>query len=204
MKTRWKFLREGMKSENGDCRWKKNEWKHYDGELSMCNSGFHCSKKIKDAFSYIQGEVLVKVQVKGKSVVQNDKEVWSDMRVVKAWKWEKKDSIALTIFSAKLCLSNFETEYPEDKRPRLAIEAAKKYLDNPTEENRSAVQSAESAAESAESAARSAASARSAARSAAWSAAWSARSARSAARSAAVKKISTWMDEHVKKLEETT
>ena len=30
MKTRWKFLREGMKSENGDCTWEKNEWKHYD------------------------------------------------------------------------------------------------------------------------------------------------------------------------------
>jgi len=169
MKTRWKFLREGMKSENGDCRWKKNEWKHYDGELSMCNSGFHCSKKIKDAFSYIQGEVLVKVQVKGKSVVQNDKEVWSDMRVVKAWKWEKKDSIALAIFSAELCLSNFETEYPEDKRPRLAIEAAKKYLDNPTEENRSA---AWSAAEAARSAAWSA-----------WSAAWSAARSAASARS---------------------
>ena len=171
MKTRWKFLKEGMKSENGDCSWKKNEWKHYVGELSMCNSGFRCSKKIKDAFSYIQGEVLVEVQVKGKSGVKDDKEVWSDMRVVKAWKWQKKDSIALAVFAAKLCLKNFETEYPEDKRPRLAIEAAMKYIDNPTEENRSAAASAASAAWSAEE-----------------SAAWSARSAVwSAARSKELK-----------------
>ena len=77
----------------------------------------------------------------------------------------KKQRIQYAIFAAELVLDNFERRYPEDKRPRLAIEAAKKAIKNNTKQNRSA---AWSAAESA------------------WSAAWSARSAaESAAESAA-------------------
>ena len=206
-KTRWKFLREvggKIKSDKGDCTWEIGEWKKED-KVDMCNKGFHCSKKIIEAFSYVQGEILAKVEVNGESDRQEDKEVYSDMRIVKLWKWDKKDSVALSIFASELCLENYEKLYPEDRRPREAINAAKKVMENDTEENRSAAENAaESAAENAGSAAESARSARSAAENAgsaaenAWSAArsaesaarsaesaaWSAGSARSAARSA--------------------
>ena len=123
----------------------------------------------------------------------------------------KKQSVGLAIFSARLCLDIFEKEYPEDDRPRKAIEAAEAYLKNPCEKTKSAARSAAgsaadaaarsaaeyaaryaagSAADAAWSAARSAADAAwyaagSAARSAAGSADSAARSARSAAGSAA-------------------
>ena len=88
---------------------------------------------------------------------------------------------------AESTLINYESKYPDDKRPRLAIEAKRKWLQGEIsdEELDAAESAARSAAQSAaESAARSAAwSARSAARSAAQSAAESA--AESAARSAA-------------------
>jgi len=193
MIKRYKFLKKNLKSERRDCKWKLGEWQHYKGKLKMCKAGFHCSKTKYHAFSYVQGAILAEVEVKGKSIKEKDKECWSDMRIIRAWKWQEKDSIALAIFSAELCLDNFEKVYPDDKRPREAIEAAKKYLDNPTEENRSAAWSAAQSA--AWSAAQSAQSAESAALSAAWSAesaAWSAvasaaqsaQSAQSAARSA--------------------
>jgi hypothetical protein len=75
-----------------------------------------------------------------------------------------KQQIKYTIYAAELVIKNYEDKYPEDKRPREAIEAAKAYMERPTEENKSAAWSA----------AWSAASAESAARSAAWSAAASA------------------------------
>jgi hypothetical protein len=107
---------------------------------------------------------------------------------------------------AEYVLKNYESLYPDDKRPRQAIEAARKCITDKSEAAksaaksaaRSAARSATWSAESAESAARSAAwsagsagsaawSAESAARSAAWSAgsaawsaAWSAESAESA------------------------
>ena len=152
MKTRWKFLNlenNKIKSANGDCTWKLKEWKHED-KLDMCNHGFHCSKKIYEAFDYVQGEILAKVEVKGKFESQDDKEVYTDMRLLKTYKWQKKDSVALSIYAAELCLKNYEKVYPNDKRPREAIEAAKKWLKNPTPENESAAESAAwSAAESA-------------------------------------------------------
>ena len=97
----------------------------------------------------------------------------------------KPQAVAYSIFCAEQCIDEYEKAY-SDKGPRQAIEAAKRWLVSPTEENRSAAESAacsaESAAWSARSAAWSAESAAWSARSAAWSAA---RSARSAAESAA-------------------
>jgi hypothetical protein len=191
MEIRYKFLRDNLKSENGNCKWVIGKWKKLKGEPKLCENGFHCSKTKYQAFSYIQGELLAEVEVRGKSDISDDKECWSEMRLIKVWKWQKKDSVALAIYSAEQYLKNFESKYPNDKRPRKAIQATKKWLKNPTKENESAAESAaRSAAWSARSAARSARSAARSAESAAWSAAWSAAasaawSARSAAASAA-------------------
>jgi len=105
----------------------------------------------------------------------------------------KKQAVRVAVFSARLCLPEFEKEFPDDNRPRKAIEAAEAYIKNPCKKTIEAAEStaAWSAAWSAESAARSAArSAAWSAESAAWLAAKSAESAaRSAARSAAWSKI---------------
>jgi len=228
MKKLYKFLRTDLKSHYGDCTWKVGEWKHED-EVKLCSTGFHASDTPLQALGYVPGEILSVVEVKGKSKIENDKSAWSDMRVVKAYLWQKKDSVAFSIYAAELCIENFEKIYPDDKRPREAIEAAKKWLIDPSPENESAASSASSAAWVAESAARSAAweaesaesawSAESAARSArsaalsvwvaeaAWSAASSASSVESAARSASsagkdlIKKIDAWFIKRIKVLE---
>ena len=191
---KYKFIRKGFKSENGNIKWKIGKWQKPIKDLVLCERGYHCSKTIYQAFSYVQGEILCQVECKGKKLKDTDKEVWENQRIVRAWKWTKKDSVLLSIYAAELCIDNFEKEYPEDKRPREAIEAAKKFLKYPTAAKRFAARSAAgSAAESA------AASARSAAESAAESAVWS---AWSAAESAVIKNISEWMDNRLKVLKE--
>ena len=213
MSKRYKFLKlknNKLESSSGNEIWSVGKWEKFDGELKMCESGFHCSKDKYNAFSYVQGEILAEVEVKGKSIKEKNKEVWSEMRLVKLWKWQKKDSVALSIFSAELCLNNFEKVYPDDKRPREAIEAAKRWLKEPIEANKLAAWSAaesvesvatESVAESAKSAWLAAWSAWSAAWSAAesvesaesaWSAAWSAME--STVKSATIKKIQNWIN----------
>jgi hypothetical protein len=142
----WKFLRTGFKSENGNLKWKMNKWNKVDGYLSICCWGLHCSKEPYQAFSFVQGEILAKVECRGKSIIQEDKECWEEQRVVKAYKWTKKDSVELAIFSAKLVLPIFEKKYPDDKRPRQAIEAAVKYLKNPTKKTQLAADAAADAA----------------------------------------------------------
>ena len=162
----FKFVRTGLKSEYNGFQWEIGKW-----EKTSCTElchGFNCSGRIIDAFSYVQGEILCEVEAKGKHFNGDDKSTWQEMRIIKAWNWTKKDSVALSIFAAELVLRNFESLFPDDDRQRKAIDAAKKYLDNPTEKNRDAARSAESAAWSAE------------------SAAWS-------ARSATLDKIETWI-----------
>ncbi len=162
-------------------KFRKGKW-YKEDDIEICERGFHCSKNLVDAIGYVTPGWVAKVEVRGESQTQDDKEVWSEMRIVEWYKWTKKDSVSLAIYSAELVLKNYEKKY-KDKAPREAIEAAKKVLKNDTRKNQAA---AGSAAGSAESAARSAArSARSAARSAAWSARSAAESAAGSARSAA-------------------
>jgi len=172
MMTLYKALSMGLNSYHGTKKWKVGKWYGVKGELGMCSNGLHASEKILDAMSYVPMECLARVEVRGDSLKQDDKQCWSEMRIIRAWKWEKNDSVALAIYAAEMVLKNFEKKYPKDKRPREAIQAAKKWLKDPTEENRGA------------------------ARSAAWSA------ARGAAWSAAKNKIEGWVKRRISKLEE--
>jgi hypothetical protein len=175
----WKSFKANMKSVSGNINWELDKWFTTKGKIKACENGFHASDRLVDAFQYISPEVIAKVEVKGDFKQENDKVCYQKMRIVKAYIWTQMDSIALSIYCASLSLKVFEKLYPNDSRPRNAIDAATVVLSNPTDENKSAARSAESAAESAAWSA-----ARSAARSAAWSAESAAWSAESAARSA--------------------
>ena len=99
---------------------------------------------------------------------------------------KKNQSVRLAIHFAEVSLANWKNE--SDQRPALAIQAAKTWLDDPTEENQAAAKAAAWAVMATEEAAWAVAeeAAGAAARSAAWSAAWSAEAAaRAAARAAA-------------------
>ena len=184
VKTLWKFLRVGLKSEYGKCEWQIGTWKKESG-LSICNRGFHGSERIIDALSYVKGEVLALTEVRGESVVQADKQCWSEMRVVKAYEWPKEESVKLAIFSAELVIDIYEKQYPNDDRPRKAIEAAKAYLKDPSDAAAYAANAAAYGAYAANAAAYAANAAANAANAAAYGAAYAANAAANAANAAA-------------------
>jgi hypothetical protein len=209
--TRYKFMLDGFKSTRGNHTWEIGKWYKTDGDLELCQKGFHCSKGIYQAFSYVQGSILTKVEVRGKHLDEKDKEVWEEMRVTKAWKWTKKDSVLFSIYAARLVLDIYEKQYPDDDRSRKAIEAAETYIKNPTEENKAAAyaaaHAARAAAYAAAHAARAAADAAAyaayaAARAAADAAYAAARAAAYAADAAVYKKLDKWMNKHLTELEE--
>ncbi len=137
MKTKklWKTLNSGLRSEHGDCTWKIGEWKKIREPLVMCKCGFHASENVIDAFFYVQPCIVSQVEVRGEHLEQKDKQCWSEMRIVRAWEWTKEDSVKLAIFAAELVLSIFEKKYPDDKRPRAAISAAREWLKDPSAAN---------------------------------------------------------------------
>ena len=65
---------------------------------------------------------------------------WANWLIVRLLK--RADKIRYAIYAAEQVVDIFERKYPEDKRPRQAIDAAKTYLNNPTEANKRAAYAA--------------------------------------------------------------
>ena len=181
----------GLKSSHKDFAWEIGKWYKHKGKVVLCESGFHASVSPIDAMGFVNCDSLTLVEVRGKSKKQDDKQVWSEMKVKKVYPWSKVNSVMLAVFSARKVLDIYEKKYPGDDRPREAIESAEEWIKNPTKENASyaassaASYAAASYAADSYAAASAASSAASAASSAAASAASSAASAAYAAASAA-------------------
>jgi len=119
-----------------------------------------------------------------KDLMKADKLDWANWLIVRCMNY--KQYVSYAVYAAESVLDIYEKKYPNDKRPREAIEAAKLCIKNPSKKNKVAASAAYSAsAYSAYSAAYSASSASSAAFSASSSASSAAFSASSAAYSAA-------------------
>ena len=86
--------------------------------------------------------------------------------------------VSYAVYAAELVLPIYEEKYPDDKRPRKAIEAAKRCIDNPSKKNKEVAEAARLAAATWSAAAWAATEASSAAAS---EAAWAAREASAAA-----------------------
>ena len=54
----------------------------------------------------------------------------------------KKQAVQYAIFAAEQVIDIYEGKYPNDKRPRNAIEAAKAYLKNPSKKTKAAAEAA--------------------------------------------------------------
>ena len=141
----YKFVRENLKSEHGDIQWAPGEWQKCEGELSLCKNGLHASQKPVDSLNYIFGTRWFKCEAKGGRILKgSDKFCAPEMRLLQ--EIPKKVLIQFAIDCARKVLPVFEREYPNDKRPRKAIEAAEIYLKYPSEAAREAAWAANEAA----------------------------------------------------------
>jgi len=144
-------------------------------DLELCESGYHACTR-KDVLRWVNTQ-MYEVELRGKKKNGNEKVVAQEMRFIRKVDYNERILRLFACWCAEQVLPNFENKYPEDKRPRQAIETAKRYADGKaTKKELSAANSA--ARSAADSAARSAANsaayyaARSAANSAAYFAAY--------------------------------
>jgi len=79
--------------------------------------------------------------VKGiRNLVAKDHWDWANWLIVRVM--NRKQYLAYAIFAAEQVIDIFEKKYPDDKRPRKAIDAAKAVLANDTPDTRSAADAA--------------------------------------------------------------
>ena len=95
-------------------------------EKNACGSGVEWWQAQKET----DGKKVVK------KLIAEGKLDWANWLIVRIM--EYKQYVSYAIYAAEQVLPIYEKKYPEDKRPREAIEAAKKCLKNPTKENKDA------------------------------------------------------------------
>jgi len=93
-------LKDGLVSTHGNHKWKIGKWDKVSAPLEICRKGFHASERILDAFFYVKPGCIARAEVRGESIDHGDKQCWPEMRIVKAWKWTKNDSVAMAVHAA--------------------------------------------------------------------------------------------------------
>lgn len=124
----WHFLPSDRRLNHGDGRLAiAGETLSVEGPIRLCSFGLHACFNLLDAISYAPGTFVCRVEVWG------DVRQWDDMCCGRHRKvlWMADASARLRQFAiecAERVLHIFEFSYPNDPRPRIAIEAAKGFL----------------------------------------------------------------------------
>ena len=106
-------------------------------EKSACAEGTRWFKAQKETDA---------IKVIEKLIVEN-KLLWANWTICRVFNYKQR--VQYAVFAAEQVIDIFEKKYPKEKRPRKAIEAAKKCIDNPSKENNAAADAAYAAADAA-------------------------------------------------------
>ena len=79
-----------------------------------------------------------------KGLMKGDKYDWANWLIVRIMNY--KQYVSYAIFAAEQVIDIYEKQYPDDKRPREAMEAAKKCIDIPSKKNKQAAYASANAA----------------------------------------------------------
>ena len=122
------FLRKDMTSGSGhEEPWKVGEARRIEGHIALCERGYHSSPTPAMALEYAPGSMLCLVDVSKPVQKDSDKQV-SRKRTLLAAINVEHILYDLACRFAEDVLQIFEKEYPEDSRPRVAIETKRRWL----------------------------------------------------------------------------
>lgn len=125
----YKFLNEDGTTPQGYGKWDlSGEWMPaIAGDLIPCHNGYHLLRA-SDIIHWI-GPVLWRVEADTTDMVETEEKVVvrTARLVEKVETWNTKTMVMFACDCAERSLSTYESKYPNDKRVRNAIEAARYY-----------------------------------------------------------------------------
>lgn len=163
----YKVLHDDLTSRNGGTyQWVLGEWApEIAGELVPCENGYHVCQE-NDLAEWL-GPVVCEAEVGGQVLRADGKTVARTARIVKVLDtWNKRTARLFACDCAEHVLPVFESQRPDDDRPRTAIEVARLFARGEA--------TADELAAAGDAAADAAGAAAWAAAAAAWAAAWAA------------------------------
>jgi len=141
--TCYRFVTEDLKSQHGEVQWVVGEWQKYNGKLELCVSGFHGCREPMHSLEYVYGDRWFLAEARGEIFEGRNKFCTSEMRLVK--EVPIKVIHQWMVDAAYRVLHIYEEKYPEDMRPRKALEAKQAWIDNSCEETTVAARAATAA-----------------------------------------------------------
>ena len=126
----WKSMSSGLKSDYDQSQWAIGIWRVVEPPQKE-RTGLNTSKRIIDAMTYVDMEILAEVEAGGRILKSSDHWTCEKMRIIKAWKWRKEDSVELAFYASGLVFDRFKKQWPKGKRATEAIDLGWKWFENP-------------------------------------------------------------------------
>lgn len=123
-----------LPQRNEDGTWVPGEWMpEVEGNLGLCANGYHVVTL--EQLPRWLGDRIFEVEI-GKEVVHDDdKSVVRTCRLTRECEgWNDRTARLFACDCAERVLPDFETKYPNDNRPRKAIETARRYANGEANE----------------------------------------------------------------------
>lgn len=129
MQTGWKFLRllnGKIVSYYDNSEWTIGKWRKVAAPIREC-MGLNCSKTMENAYSFVHGDVVAKVEYKGIVIEGDDKLTCQYMRIKRAWRFTNQALQACMEAQAKEWKAYTEARstalkvYEEAKAPALKV-----------------------------------------------------------------------------------
>ena len=124
----FKCLKKGRVGPNAGFQWPKpRTWVKAEGPLSVCENGIHLCRE-NDLIHWFNDEIYEAEYRGAERIDSDDKIVVREARLTKRLRtWNEKTARLFACDCAERALPIFEKKYPDDKRPRQAIETAREY-----------------------------------------------------------------------------
>ena len=111
-----------------DGTWKPGKWMpKIEGELRLCDRGYHLCRE-KDLLNWLN-EAIYEAEYRGEVIEDDNKIVCRDVRLLRRMNWDDKVARIFACWCAEQVLPIFEKKYPQDNRPRKAIETARLFAE---------------------------------------------------------------------------
>lgn len=128
----YKVLREDrMPCHGGSGQWPSpGVWREIEGDLVPCKNGLHvCTIEQLPYWLDFHTRYIWTVDIDGSVIKTMDKVVVSRARLREQSRWDNRIARRFLADCAEHVLPIYEDYFPDDARPRLAIEAARRYAD---------------------------------------------------------------------------
>lgn len=110
-------------------RGKPGKWVKAKGPLRLCANGVHLCDGPRQLLDHL-GPVIYEAEIRGDRIDGHNKIAVREARLTRrVEQWNERTARLFAVLCAEHVLPNFESKFPNDDRPRKAIEAARMFAD---------------------------------------------------------------------------